>query len=108
MRVYRTVVNGNDVIHYIIKDGKVFFSELDLAAKARIYGRTDTDNVVIPVEGAWGFISMDRVEKKYPDRLNPTSYRSEEVWAVAALARRDHNRKVISFSVADDLIEIIE
>lgn len=108
MRVYRTAVNGNDVIHYIIKDGKFFFSEVDLAAKCRIYGRADTDNVVIPVEGVWRFISMDRVEEKYPDRLSLTSYRDGEVWYVAVLARRDHNKEVISFSVADELIEIVE
>lgn len=47
MRVYRTIVNKGDVIHYIIKDGEFFFSEADLAAKHRIYGRSITDNVEI-------------------------------------------------------------
>lgn len=108
MRVYRTIVNKEDVIHYIIKNGEFFFNEADLAAKHRIYGRSDTDNVEIPVEALMRFISLERVKEEYPDVTNPISYRDMETVCVATQAKRDHNRKVISFSVDDAVVEIID
>lgn len=108
MRVYRTIVNKEDVIHYIIKDGEFFFSEADLAAKHRIYGRSDTDNVEIPVGAVMRFISLERVKEKYPDVLSLTSYRDSEVQLVATLAKARHGKQVISFSVDDAIVEIID
>lgn len=108
MRVYRTIVNKEDVIHYIIKDGEFFFSEADLAAKHRIYGRSDTDNVEIPVGAVMRFISLERVKEKYPDVLSLTRHCDSETILVATQARAHHGRQVISFSVDDAIVEIID
>ncbi len=108
MRVYRTIVNKSDVIHYVIRNGEFFFNEADLAAKHRVYGRTDTDNVEIPVGAVMRFISLERVKEKYPDVTNMISYRDSEVQLVAVQTKRKHNREVISFSVDDAVVEIVD
>lgn len=107
MRVYRTIVNKSDVIHYVIRNGEFYFNEADLAAKHRVYGRSDRFNIEIPVGAVMRFISLERVKEKYPEEKS-FRYRNSEVRLVATQAKRDHNREVISFSVDDAAVEIID